>query len=58
MRANERKGVTIDECTGCRETFLDREELEKVADAEAEFYGSRQAAPAPSRYPEDDRVPR
>jgi len=58
MRAYERNGVTIDQCTGCRGIFLDRGELEKLTDAEAAFYGSRTApapAPAPSRYPEDDR---
>ena len=56
MRAYERNGVTIDQCTGCRGIFLDRGELERLTDAEAAFYGSRAAAaPAPSRYPEDDR---
>ena len=61
MRAYERNGVTIDQCTGCRGIFLDRGELEKLTDAEASYYGSRQAppapapAPAPARYPEDDR---
>lgn len=55
MRAYERNGVTIDQCTGCRGIFLDRGELERLTDAEAAFYGSRQAAPTPSRYPEDDR---
>jgi Zn-finger nucleic acid-binding protein len=56
MRAYERNGVTIDQCTGCRGIFLDRGELERLTDAEAAFYGSRTApAPAPSRYPEDDR---
>lgn len=54
MRAYERNGVTIDQCTGCRGIFLDRGELERLTDAEAAFYGSR-TAPAPSRYPEDDR---
>ena len=61
MRAYERNGVTIDQCTGCRGIFLDRGELEKLTDAEASYYGSRQAppapapAPAPARYPDDDR---
>ena len=65
MRAYERNGVTIDQCTGCRGIFLDRGELEKLTDAEASYYGSRQApaapapapaqypAPAPARYPDD-----
>ena len=56
MRAYERNGVTIDQCSGCRGIFLDRGELERLTDAEAAFYGSRPAAAAPpSRYPEDDR---
>ena len=41
MRAYERNGVTIDQCTGCRGIFLDRGELEKLTDAEASYYGSR-----------------
>ena len=59
MRAYERNGVTIDQCTGCRGIFLDRGELEKLTDAEASYYGSPQApsapapAPAPARYPDD-----
>ena len=44
MRAYERNGVTIDQCTGCRGIFLDRGELEKLTDAEASYYGSRPAA--------------
>ena len=46
MRAYERNGVTIDQCTGCRGIFLDRGELEKLTDAEASYYGSRQAPAA------------
>ncbi|KQS98429.1 TFIIB-type zinc ribbon-containing protein [Cellulomonas sp. Leaf395] len=58
MRVYERNGVTIDQCTGCRGIFLDRGELEKLTDAEASYYGSRQEpaaapAPAPARYPDD-----
>ncbi len=45
MRVYERSGVTIDQCTECRGIFLDRGELEKLFDAEAN-YNSRQA-PAP-----------
>jgi len=55
MRAYERNGVTIDQCSGCRGIFLDRGELERLTDAEAAFYGSRPAAAPPTRYPEDDR---
>ena len=46
MRAYERNGVTIDQCTGCRGIFLDRGELERLTDAEAAFYGSRGLAGA------------
>jgi Zn-finger nucleic acid-binding protein len=57
MRAYERNGVTIDQCTGCRGIFLDRGELERLTDAEAAYYGSRQPAaapaPPPARYPDD-----
>ena len=45
MRAYERNGVTVDQCTGCRGVFLDRGELERLVDAESAFYGG---APSPS----------
>ena len=48
MRVYERSGVTIDQCTECRGIFLDRGELEKLFDAEANW-NSRQAAAAPPR---------
>jgi uncharacterized protein len=35
MRAYERSGVTVDQCTECRGIFLDRGELERLLDAEA-----------------------
>ena len=46
MRSYERNGVTIDQCTGCRGLFLDRGELEHLAQAESSFYGGGQPAPA------------
>lgn len=50
MRAYERNGVTVDQCTGCRGIFLDRGELERLVDAEGAYYGSqRQDAPPPPR---------
>ena len=60
MRAYERNGVTIDQCTGCRGIFLDRGELERLVDAETAFHGAAAApaasAPPPSYgYPQDDR---
>ncbi|UQU65010.1 zf-TFIIB domain-containing protein [Couchioplanes caeruleus] len=45
MRVYERSGVTVDQCTECRGIFLDRGELEKLFEAEANW-NSRQAAPA------------
>jgi uncharacterized protein len=34
MRAYERNGVTVDQCTECRGIFLDRGELERLTSAE------------------------
>ena len=49
MRAYERNGVTIDQCSGCRGIFLDRGELERLVDAESAFYATpRPAAPQAS----------
>ncbi|MFD0823993.1 zf-TFIIB domain-containing protein, partial [Micromonospora zhanjiangensis] len=50
MRQYERSGVTIDQCTECRGIFLDRGELEKLFDAEANWsrqQAAQQPAPAP-----------
>lgn len=46
MRQYERSGVTIDQCTECRGIFLDRGELEKLFEAEANWQ-RQQAAPPP-----------
>lgn len=53
MRVYERSGVTIDQCTECRGIFLDRGELEKLFDAEANW-NSRQtpSAPRPAQAPQ------
>ncbi|GID98459.1 zf-TFIIB domain-containing protein [Amorphoplanes digitatis] len=48
MRVYERSGVTVDQCTECRGIFLDRGELEKLFEAEANW-NSRQAPPAAPR---------
>src|ERR1700741_2616490 len=45
MRTYERSGVTVDQCTECRGIFLDRGELEKLFEAEANW--NRQPAGAP-----------
>jgi Zn-finger nucleic acid-binding protein len=53
MRAYERSGVTVDQCTECRGIFLDRGELERLVDADAAYHAP---AAAPSYgSPQDDR---
>jgi uncharacterized protein len=47
MRQYERSGVTIDQCTECRGIFLDRGELEKLFEAEANW--NRQHAGPPQQ---------
>jgi Zn-finger nucleic acid-binding protein len=42
MRAYERSGVIIDQCTECRGIYLDRGELDRIVDAE----GARDPVPA------------
>jgi uncharacterized protein len=49
MRNYERSGIVIDQCTGCRGVFLDRGELERLVDAEGEYYGDRDSGREPSR---------
>jgi uncharacterized protein len=51
MRVYERSGVTVDQCTECRGIFLDRGELEKLFEAEANW-NSRQAPPRPAAAPQ------
>ena len=46
MRSYERSGILIDQCTECRGVFLDRGELDKLIDAEAEH---QRAAAAPAQ---------
>lgn len=56
MRIYERSGVTVDQCTECRGIFLDRGELEKLFEAEANWNqqhtapGQRPQAPASGGY--------
>lgn len=42
MRAYERNGITVDQCTECRGIFLDRGELEHLIDGEDDFYQAPQ----------------
>lgn len=55
MRTFERSGMTIDQCTGCRGVFLDRGELERLVDAEGNYYAER--GYAGDRGVEGDRHP-
>lgn len=51
-------GVTIDQCTGCGGIFLDRGELEQLAEAEAKFYSApQQPQSPPSPYPPQQQYP-
>ncbi|WP_091613940.1 zf-TFIIB domain-containing protein [Micromonospora mirobrigensis] len=54
MRQYERSGVVIDQCTECRGIFLDRGELEKLFEAEANWNqqqpGQPPAQPAPGQH--------
>ncbi|MEU4677180.1 zf-TFIIB domain-containing protein [Micromonospora sp. NPDC023737] len=47
MRQYERSGVVIDQCSECRGIFLDRGELEKLFEAEANW-NRQQTAAAPA----------
>jgi Zn-finger nucleic acid-binding protein len=52
MRVYERSGVTVDQCTECRGIFLDRGELEKLFEAEANWnQPGAPAAPRPAQAP-------
>jgi Zn-finger nucleic acid-binding protein len=54
MRSYERSGIVIDQCTECRGVFLDRGELDKLIDAEAQQQPASAASaapPAPSQGP-------
>jgi Zn-finger nucleic acid-binding protein len=46
MHTVDRRGVHIEQCQGCRGIFLDRGELEQIANAEQSFYGGHGAPPA------------
>ena len=46
MLTVDRRGVHIEQCQGCRGIFLDRGELEQIANAEQSFYGAPMAQPA------------
>lgn len=54
MRQYERNDVIIDQCTECGGIFLDRGELERLAQAEANYYSPAAAQPLPARESRDD----
>ncbi|MBJ7598821.1 zf-TFIIB domain-containing protein [Candidatus Nephthysia bennettiae] len=59
MRSYERSGVTVDRCTECGGVFLDRGELERLIDAEAQFnqrqgWSRREEAPYERGYDDED----
>jgi Zn-finger nucleic acid-binding protein len=49
MRTYERSGVTVDQCTECRGIFLDRGELEKLFEAEANWNRQHTAPGVPGQ---------
>ena len=58
MRVYERSGVTVDQCTECRGIFLDRGELEKLFEAEANWSGpGAPGAPRPAQAPQPGYAP-
>ena len=50
MRTYERHGVLVDECQECRGIFLDRDELERLLDAER-AHERRDEGPGPDASP-------
>jgi Zn-finger nucleic acid-binding protein len=57
MRVYERSGVTVDQCTECRGIFLDRGELEKLFEAEANWNSRQAAGPPPPQQPPRPAAP-
>jgi uncharacterized protein len=55
MRAYERNGVHVDQCSDCRGLFLDRGELERLVEAEGSFYSAPSAPSAPAAPRRDER---
>jgi Zn-finger nucleic acid-binding protein len=47
MRSYERNGVTVDQCSDCKGIFLDRGELERLSEAEGNYYAERGAREEP-----------
>lgn len=57
MRAYERNGVTVDQCTECRGIFLDRGELEKLTSAENAWHGAPPPQQQPQQYQQSHQQP-
>lgn len=51
MRTFDRQGVHIDRCDGCQGIFLDRGELERIADGEQRHYNVAPPPPDPHSPP-------
>ena len=51
MRSLTRSGVTVEQCADCRGVFLDKGELERIAEAEDAHYGATAPGPAPGSPP-------
>ena len=48
---SERQGIEIDYCPSCRGVWLDRGELDKIIERNAEFGAQSAPAPAPQQAP-------
>ena len=55
MRAYERNGITVDQCTECRGIFLDRGELDHLVEADARAHPAAAAPPPAAPRRDDDR---
>lgn len=50
MQTVDRRGIHIEQCQGCRGIFLDRGELEQIANAEKSHYAAPAAPGTPPQY--------
>lgn len=65
MQTVDRRGVHIEQCQGCKGIFLDRGELEQIANAEQSYYtappqpyqGGYGAVPPPAQHGYRDSPP-
>lgn len=59
MTGFARAGVQVDQCESCRGIFLDRGELERLVEAESQYYSPQAATPTypPAGYPATGPAP-